>query len=129
MMLAPISPHSKCCAASIISTKRARTKASMVTFTVDKHFLRRLHFASTVRNRAKELVELLADVDKIRQERKRAKSNRTKYVGSGNDGYSGGGRYGGFGNESYGGGGYSGDYGSNASGYDRGGFRPLFLMK
>ena len=84
----------------------------------------RLHFffCFAVRNRAKELVELLADVDKIRQERKKAKANRSKYVGTGNDGLSfGSGRYGGFGSESYGGG-YSGEYGVNASGYDRGAF-------
>jgi len=81
-----------------------------------------------VRNRSKELVELLADVEKIRQERKKAKTNRTKYVGTGNDGFSsiGGGRYGGFGNDSLGGGGsYSGDYGSSASGYERGEFLGL----
>ncbi|KAI9451109.1 ENTH domain-containing protein [Lactarius psammicola] len=88
-----------------------------------------------VRNRSKELVELLADVDKIRRERKEAKANRSKYVGTGNDGFSfssGGGRYGGFGSDSLGGGGssYSGDYGTNASGFERdyssgsgGGFR------
>ncbi|KAF8495706.1 hypothetical protein F5888DRAFT_1709405 [Russula emetica] len=72
-----------------------------------------------VRNRSKELVELLADVDKIRQERKKAKANRSKYVGTGNDGFSSssGGRYGGFGSDSYSGGG--GDYGTNASGYDQ----------
>ncbi len=83
----------------------------------------RLHDCYTVRNRSKELVELLADVEKIRQERKKAKSNRSKYVGTGNDGFSfggSGGRYGGFGNDSYSGGSYSGDYGNNASGYDRG---------
>jgi epsin len=75
-----------------------------------------------VRNRSKELVELLGDVEKIRQERKKAKSNRSKYVGTGNDGFSSGsgGRYGGFGNDSYSGGSYSGEYGTNASGYDRG---------
>jgi hypothetical protein len=78
-----------------------------------------------VRNRAKELVELLADVERIRQERKKAKANRSKYVGTGNDGFSfGGGRYGGFGNETMGS--YSGDYGGSASGYDRGGLLPLF---
>ena len=79
-----------------------------------------------MRNRAKELVELLADVDKIRQERKKAKANRSKYVGTGNDGFSfgGGGRYGGFGSESSGGG-YNGDYGGSASGYDRGGLLSL----
>ena len=80
-----------------------------------------------MRNRSKELVELLADVDKIRRERKEAKANRAKYVGTGNDGFSsfsgGGGRYGGFGNDSLGGGGsYSGDYGTNASGFERGEF-------
>ncbi|KAI9436562.1 hypothetical protein H4582DRAFT_2112028 [Lactarius indigo] len=78
-----------------------------------------------VRNRSRELVELLADVDKIRRERKEAKANRTKYVGTGNDGFSfssGGGRYGGFGNDSFSGGSnYSGDYGTNASGFERGG--------
>jgi epsin len=81
-----------------------------------------------VRNRAKEIVELLADIDKIRRERKEAKANRNKYVGTGNDGVSfggSGGRYGGYGNDSFSGGGggggsYGGDYGSQASGYDRG---------
>jgi epsin len=91
--------------------------------------LPRLHYSFTVRNRSKELVELLADVDKIRQERKKAKANRSKYVGTGNDGFSfggSGGRYGGFGGDSLGGSGgsYSGDYGSNASGYDRGMISP-----
>ena len=79
-----------------------------------------LYICFAVRNRSKELVELLADVEKIRQERKKAKANRTKYVGTGNDGFSfGGGRYGGFGSDSAGGS-YSGDYGTNASGYDQG---------
>lgn len=83
-----------------------------------------------MRNRSKELVELLADVEKIRQERKKAKANRSKYVGTGNDGFSfgdSGGRYGGFGSDSLGGGGggsYSGDYGTNASGYDQGMISP-----
>ncbi|PFH54025.1 hypothetical protein AMATHDRAFT_136397 [Amanita thiersii Skay4041] len=58
-----------------------------------------------VRNRAKELVELLSDVEKIRAERRRAKANKHKYVGTGNDGFgpsfqSGGSRYGGFGSDS-----------------------------
>jgi epsin len=71
-----------------------------------------------VRNRAKELAELLSDVDKIKAERKKAKHNRNKYTGvssssSGGGGYGGGGsRYGGFGSESnYTGGGFSGDGG------------------
>lgn len=66
-----------------------------------------------VRNRAKELAELLGDLDRVRQERKKARANKTKYGGIGNDGFrSGGGggmgmgsgssRYGGFGSESLG---------------------------
>ncbi|KAI8983622.1 hypothetical protein BDB01DRAFT_843299 [Pilobolus umbonatus] len=39
-----------------------------------------------VRNRAKEIVELLSDTDKIREERKIAKKNRNKFVGVGSDG-------------------------------------------
>ena len=38
-----------------------------------------------VRNRAKELAELLSDSDKIRTERKKAKAARTKYTGVGSD--------------------------------------------
>lgn len=80
-----------------------------------KSFARSSYFCliiSVVRNRAKELVELLADVEKIRGERRKAKANRTKYIGVGNDGgYGGGGfssfdsgsRYGGFGSDSLGG--------------------------
>lgn len=54
-----------------------------------------------VRNRAKEIVELLSDVDRIRTERRKAKANKNKYIGQGNDGMSfgGGGRFGGFGND------------------------------
>jgi epsin len=72
-----------------------------------------------VRNRAKELVELLSDVDKIRAERRKAKANKNKYVGTGNDGFGGGGgmsfssggsRYGGFGSDSLGGGSGSSSY-------------------
>ncbi|SPO31649.1 related to ENT3 - cytoskeletal adaptor [Ustilago trichophora] len=57
-----------------------------------------------VRNRAKELAELLSDVDRIRQERRKARSNKTKYTGGGNAEFvpgSGTGRYGGFGSDSY----------------------------
>ncbi|RIA90733.1 hypothetical protein C1645_737624 [Glomus cerebriforme] len=63
-----------------------------------------------VRNRAKELAELLGDIDKIRQERKKAKANRTKFTGVSSDAigyggfsgsFSGSSRYGGFGNDSY----------------------------
>lgn len=55
------------------------------------------------------------DVDRIRAERRKAKSNRNKYVGTGNDPMSfTGGRYGGFGSDSVGGRSYGG------GGYDRG---------
>lgn len=57
-------------------------------------------------------MELLGDIEKIRQERKKAKANRTKFTGVSSDaagygGFSGGfnggsSRYGGFGNDSYG---------------------------
>jgi epsin len=68
-----------------------------------------------VRNRASEIASMLGDVEKIRQERRKAKSNKAKYQGQGNDGgmsfvTSGGSRYGGFGSESVGGGGGGGDY-------------------
>ncbi|PPQ65896.1 hypothetical protein CVT26_000916 [Gymnopilus dilepis] len=61
-----------------------------------------------VRNRSRELVELLSDVEKIRAERRKAKANKSKYVGISNDGFGGGmsfesgggGRYGGFGSDS-----------------------------
>jgi epsin len=74
-----------------------------------------------VRNRSKELVELLGDVDKIRAERRKAKTNKNKYTGVGNDGglsfSSGGSRYGGFGSESLGYGGSSSGYGGSSGSY------------
>lgn len=65
-----------------------------------------------VRQRAKELIELLSDLDRVRVERRKAKANRNKYTGTGNDSMSfasGGSRYGGFGSDSLSGG--SGGYG------------------
>ena len=67
-------------------------------------------------------MELLGDVDKIRSERRKAKANKNKYTGVGNDPMSftsGGSRYGGFGSESLGyGGGGSGSYsGGGGGGY------------
>ncbi|KAG2365070.1 hypothetical protein BDR07DRAFT_1449901 [Suillus spraguei] len=67
-----------------------------------------------VRNRARELVDLLSDVEGIRTERRKAKANRHKYIGTGNDVMSfssGGSRFGGFGSDSFssGSGGYYGD--------------------
>lgn len=60
-----------------------------------------------VRNRSKELSDLLSDVERIRTERKKARANKKKYGGvEGGAGLGGGmsssssGRYGGFGSES-----------------------------
>lgn len=53
-----------------------------------------------LRQRAKEITELLGDTDKIRDERKKAKENRNKYTGVSNLG-GGGGRFGGFSGDSY----------------------------
>ncbi|KAF3907728.1 Epsin-2 [Arthrobotrys entomopaga] len=99
-----------------------------------------------VRNRAKELAELLSDVDKIRAERKKAKTSKGKYGGveggsgfgmgmggyggssggfSGGSGSGGGGgggnRYGGFGSEDLEFGGYSGGVYGDGGGFSGGG--------
>ncbi|KAF9370017.1 Epsin-3, clathrin recruitment and traffic between the Golgi and endosome [Podila verticillata] len=80
-----------------------------------------------VRNRAKEFAEMLGSVDRIKEERKKAKANRNKFVGSegggggigsggSGSGFAGSGsKYGGFGSDSYFDGGYSGS--SSGSGY------------
>ncbi|KAL9104505.1 MAG: hypothetical protein Q9163_000536 [Psora crenata] len=81
-----------------------------------------------VRNRSKELADLLSDVDRIRTERKKARANRNKFGGveggAMSGGLSGGSRYGGFGNDEAGYGGYSGGvygdgggFGGNRSGF------------
>ncbi|KAH9437573.1 hypothetical protein MCOR02_001228 [Pyricularia oryzae] len=81
-----------------------------------------------VRNRAKELAELLGDVDRIRAERKKARANKAKYTGveGGAGGFSSGsgGRFGGFGSESGGYGGSNANYGGYSGGVygDGGGF-------
>lgn len=77
-----------------------------------------------VRNRAKELSDLLSDVERIRAERKKARSNKAKYTGvegGGGGGFSSSssGRYGGFGSES---GGYGGGGGSSSSNAGYGGY-------
>lgn len=95
--------------------------------------LRQFHFidqngkdqGANVRNRSKELTELLGDVDRIRAERKKARTNRNKFGGveGGLSGgfSSGGSKYGGFGSEdtygAYSGGVYGdgGGYGGNTS--------------
>ncbi|PHH67334.1 hypothetical protein CDD81_98 [Ophiocordyceps australis] len=82
-----------------------------------------------VRNRAKELAELLGDVDRIRSERKKARATKNKYTGveggmTFGGGFSGSSRYGGFGNESSGYGGSTASYGGYSGGVygDGGGF-------
>jgi len=106
--------------------------------------LRQFHFIDqngkdqgvNVRHRAKELAELLGDVERIRAERKKARSNKQKYTGvEGGGGFGGGfsggssGRYGGFGSDTGrfgggGGGGSSSTYGGYSGGVygDGGGF-------
>ncbi|CAJ0636754.1 480_t:CDS:10 [Entrophospora sp. SA101] len=58
-----------------------------------------------VRNRAKELTELLSDTDRIKMERKKARANRTKYTGVSSESLSFGSasQYRGFGSDSSGG--------------------------
>ncbi|PHH73685.1 hypothetical protein CDD82_5324 [Ophiocordyceps australis] len=99
--------------------------------------LRQFHFIDqngkdqgiNVRNRAKELAELLGDVDRIRSERKKARATKNKYTGveggmTFGGGFSGSSRYGGFGNESSGYGGSTASYGGYSGGVygDGGGF-------
>ena len=99
--------------------------------------LRQFHFIDqngkdqglNVRNRSKELAELLSDVERIRSERKKARANRNKFGGveggAMSGGMSSGSQYGGFGSEESGGyGGYSGGvygdgggFGGNESGF------------
>lgn len=94
--------------------------------------LRQFHFIDqngkdqgvNVRNRAKELADLLSDVERIRAERKKARATRNKYSGvEGGAGLGGGlsssSRYGGFGSEEVGGGygGYSGGVYGDGGGF------------
>lgn len=97
--------------------------------------LRQFHFIDqngkdqgiNVRNRAKELADLLGDVERIRGERKKARTNKAKYTGvegGAMSGFSGSSRYGGFGSESGYGGSPAGGYGGYSGGVygDGGGF-------
>ncbi|TKA73613.1 hypothetical protein B0A49_07951 [Cryomyces minteri] len=93
--------------------------------------LRQFHFIDqngkdqglNVRNRSKELAELLSDVDRIRAERKKARATRNKYGGVEGGAGTGGSmsntsRYGGFGSEDQGGyGGYSGGVFGDGGGF------------
>ena len=100
--------------------------------------LRQFHFIDqngkdqglNVRNRAKELAELLSDVERIRAERKKARATRNKYTGVegggglGGSGLSSSSRYGGFGSEEASGGAGGREYGGYSGGVygDGGGF-------
>ncbi|PWY78589.1 ENTH-domain-containing protein [Aspergillus sclerotioniger CBS 115572] len=94
--------------------------------------LRQFHFIDqngkdqgiNVRNRSSELVKLLGDVDLIRSERKKARTNRNKFGGFEGGSHIGGGmsssssgRYGGFGSESLSFGGYSGGVYGDGGGF------------
>lgn len=82
--------------------------------------LRQFHFIDqngkdqgvNVRNRAKELTDLLSDVDRIRSERKKARANKAKYTGV----EGGASRYGGFSGGSAGGSSRYGGYGGETGG-------------
>ena len=92
--------------------------------------LRQFHFIDqngkdqglNVRNRAKELAELLSDVERIRAERKKARATRNKYTGVegggglGGSGLSSSSRYGGFGSEEASGGAGGREYGGYSGG-------------
>ncbi|KAK4245681.1 hypothetical protein C7999DRAFT_33970 [Corynascus novoguineensis] len=78
-----------------------------------------------VRHRAKELAELLSDVERIRSERKKARANKGKFTSmQGGGGFGSSSRYGGFGSDSGYGGGSSSTYGGYSGGVygDGGGF-------
>jgi len=60
-----------------------------------------------VRQRSKELVALVTNDDELREERKKSKKNRDKYIGVGSEDRYGGGGYGGSSSNYGGGGGYS----------------------
>lgn len=104
----------------------ARSHVSMIKMMKNFHYVdeKGKDQGMNVRNRAKELAELLGDVDTIKAERKKAKKNRNKYTGVGSEGgmsfssnsMGGGGRYEGFGSDSnYSSGGGGGGYGNGSS--------------
>lgn len=84
----------------------------------------------SVRERAKQVIELLHDDKRIKIEREKAKTNRDKYVGVGNEGRGqyGGGQYGG-GGGGYGGGHDSYDSYGNGGGYGAGGGGALWRRR
>lgn len=106
----------RCFEVFITLTRRVKTKESTVRSILIFGSLLSLILGPSVRNRASEIALLLGDVDKIRTERRKARANRNKYQGVGNDGgmsfmSSTGSRYGGFGSDSVGSGSSAGRYG------------------
>jgi epsin len=88
----------------------ARSHVSMIKILRNFHYIdeKGKDQGVNVRNRSRELAELLGDLDRIRQERRKAKQMRNKYTGMAGDAgvggpsfSSGGGRYGGFGGDQY----------------------------
>lgn len=73
---------------------------------------------SGVREKSKQLIDLIQNNEMIREEREKARKLKNKFVGISNDGPSGGGGYGGY---SGGGGGSYGGSGSDSYGGNRGG--------
>ncbi|KAI9254596.1 hypothetical protein BDA99DRAFT_518801 [Phascolomyces articulosus] len=86
----------------------ARAHLSMIKIMRNFHYIdeKGKDQGINIRNRAKEIGELLNDTDKIRAERKKARVNRNKYQGVGSETVSMGGgsggssRFGGFGSDS-----------------------------
>ncbi|KAI8065568.1 hypothetical protein BC940DRAFT_72495 [Gongronella butleri] len=99
----------------------ARSHISMIKIMRNFHYIdeKGKDQGVNIRNRAKELADLLSDTEMIKAERKKAKKNRNKYIGVGSDttfgmgagGYSGGGSGG---ISSSGGGGRMGGFGSDS---------------
>lgn len=116
MMPGRTSRRLRCSEVSIISMRRAKIRESTVCSTVILSTILSLILGPIVRNRASEIALLLGDVEKIRTERRKARANRNKYQGAGNDGgmsfvTATGSRYGGFGSDSVGSGSSAGRYG------------------
>lgn len=102
----------------------ARSHISMIKVLRSFHYIdeKAKDQGINVRNRAKEIAELLSDLDRVRQERRKAKASRNKYTGVGNDGPSftsaTGSKYGGFGSDT---GGLSGGGGGGHDDWNNGG--------
>lgn len=107
--------------ALLASCARVLTPCALILFLNHTRTLTDAMSPSAVREKSKQLIDLLKDNELIREEREKARKLRDKYVGLGSGGgFSGGGYSGGYGGSSYssGGGGYGGDrYGNGPSRY------------